>query len=387
MARKTSKAQASEMLQGLFMDPGAIKAAIEIMVREALEEEMARHIGAGYYERGEGRSGHRNGTKPRTMKTVAGEIVFDVPQVREGGFRTGLFERYQRSDKALVAALQEMYVQGVSTRAVGEVLERMAGFEVSAATVSRAMTELDEQITAWRARRLDEHPYPYLLIDARYEKVRIGGRVRSQAVLVAVGISDEGRREMLGFWVRDSESKETWSEVLGDLRRRGVSGVELVVSDAHLGIRAAMDRQMQGVAWQRCRVHLMRELVNKAHYKEQKELSKDLRAIYVSEQAERCLEVAEEIAVKWEQRRPALAQALREGIEATLEAKRLGPTLWRRLSTTNVLERQMRELKRRTRAVGAFPNVASLERLIGAMVMETDETWACEAARYMVLDR
>jgi len=387
MARKTSKPQSAESAQGLFVEPGMMAAMIETCVRNVLEEELTRHIGAAPYERTAARRGQRNGTKPRTMRTAVGELHFEVPQVRQGGFRPSVFERYQRSDKALVSAMQEMVVQGVSTRRVSAVLESMAGFEVSSATVSRAMVELDEEIARWRGRRLDEHEYPYLIIDARYEKVRVGGRVRSQAVLVAAGISDEGRRELLGFWTGDSESEATWSEVFMDLKRRGLKGVEMIVSDAHQGIRAAVGRRFQGVAWQRCRVHLMRELMKKVDWRDYKELAADLRAIFVSEDRGRCLEVAGEVADKWQSRRPKVAAALREGIEDCLTAKPLGPRLWRRLGSTNMLERLMRELKRRTRVVGAFPNMASLERLVGALAIEMDDAWACEPMRYLALDR
>lgn len=384
MARRTSKAQDPGSGQRLFVEEGALAGMIQACVREVIEEELTRHLGAGAYERSPGRRGHRNGTKPRTMNTAVGRLRFDVPQAREGGFRPSVFERYQRSDKALVAAMQEMVVQGVSTRRVGAVLEQMAGFEVSAATVSRAMGELDEQIARWRGRRLDEATWPYLIIDARYEKVRVGGRVRSQAVLIAAGINDSGRRELLGLWTGDSESEATWGEVLGELKRRGLQGVQMVVSDAHRGIRAAVDRHLQGAAWQRCRVHLMRELLRRVGWRNYKELAADLRGIFVSEDARRCIEVAGEVADKWERRQPKMSAALREGIGDCLTAKTLPGRLWRRLNSTNMVERLMRELKRRTRVVGVFPNVAALERLVGAVLLEIDEDWSSEAARYIV---
>jgi len=359
---------------------------IQSCVREVIEEELTEHVGAGPYERTPARRARRNGTKPRTMKTAVGDLEFAVPQVREGGFQPSVFERYQRSDKALVAAMQEMVVQGVSTRRVGAVLDEMAGFKVSATTVSRAMAELDEQIASWRGRRLDEVAWPYLVIDARYEKVRVKGRVRSQAVLIAAGINELGRRELLGLWVGDSESEATWSEVLTDLKRRGLSGVEMVISDAHRGIRSALERLLQGVAWQRCRVHLMRELLKKVDWRDHKELAADLRSIFVSEDAERCREVAVEVAEKWERRRPKMSAALRAGIDDCLTAKTLEPRLWRRLNSSNMIERLMRELKRRTRVVGVFPNVAALERLVGAVLLEIDDAWAAEPARYLVLE-
>lgn len=387
MTRKTSKTQEELVGQRLFNEEGLLAGMIQTCVRQVIEAELERHLGAAHYERAPGRRGYRNGTKPRTMRTAVGKLQFDVPQVREGSFRPSAFERYQRSDQALVAAMQEMVVQGVSTRRVKAVLAEMGGFELSATTVSQTMVKLDQQIAQWRERRLDEHLYPYLIIDARYEKVRVGGRVVSRAVLIAAGISTQGRRELLGFWSGDSESEATWGEVFKDLKGRGLKGVELLVSDAHAGIRAALARHLQGVGWQRCRVHMMRELMNKVSWRDRAELAADLKAVYHPEEAGQCLAVAEEVAAKWERRAPKMAEALRAGVEDTLTAKALGRTLWRRLGSSNMLERLMRELKRRTRLSTPFPSVSSLERLVGALVMEIEEDWAVEPARYIVLDR
>jgi len=372
--------------QNLFQEPGLLANMLQTLVRNALEEELTRYLGAGHYQRSQQRRGWRNGTKPRTMKTAVGELTFNVPQTREPGFRTSLFERYQRSDKALVSAMQEMVVKGVSTREVGDVLNEMAGFEVSAATVSRAMAELDQEIQTFFARPLKEHEYPYLVVDARYEKIRLGGRIRSQAVLIVTGINDEGRREVLSLKVGDSESKECWGEVFADLKARGMRGVEIIVSDAHLGIQAAVQKHFQGAAWQRCKVHMMRELLAKVSYKSYKELAKDLRAIWASEEKEQCLGVAEQVAHKWETKAPAMAKALREGVEATLQVWSLPERLRRKLNSTNMLERVMQEVKKRSRKVRIFPNESSCRRLVGAILMELDEKWQCEK-RYLALER
>lgn len=387
MASKASKAQAGAPGQGLFVDAGVLARMIELSVRTVLDEEMANHLAAQRYERTEGRRGHRNGTKPRTMKTAVGALRFDVPQVREGGFQPSVFERYQRSDKALVAAMQEMVIQGVSTRKVGTVLESMAGFALSATTVSRASAQLEEEIERFRQRPLGECEWPYLIIDARYEKVRRGGRIVSQAVLVVAGISDEGRRRILGWSVGDSESEATWSELLCGLKRRGLRGVEMVVSDAHGGIRAALARHMQGAAWQRCQVHLMRELIGKVSYKNHAELARDLKAVFAGPSREQCRAVAGEVAGKWRSRAPSVAALLEGAIEDCLSVQELDAGLRRRLKSTNMLERLMRELKRRTRVVSIFPSPDSLDRLIGALLIEIDEDWQVEPTRYLVLDR
>ncbi len=241
------------LARGLFVEPDLLRDLVRTVVQEVLEAEVAEHLQAGHYERSPRRRGRRNGAKPRRMKTAVGELELRLPQVREGGFRTQVFERWQRSDKALVSALQEMVVKGVSTRGVAAVLEKMGGFEVSAATVSHAMAELDGQIAAFFERDLSGADYPFLIVDARYEKTRRAGRVRSQAVLIVAGVRDDGRRELLGLSLGDSESEATWGEMFADLKRRKLAGVELLVSDAHQGIRAAVARHFQGAAWQRCK--------------------------------------------------------------------------------------------------------------------------------------
>jgi putative transposase len=370
----------------LFVDREALASSLEVLVRSVLEEEVARYLGAQRYERTESRKGSRNGSKARTMKTSIGELHFDVPQVREGGFHTQMFERYQRSDRALVVAMQEMYVKGVSTRKVGEVLEQMAGFELSAATVSRAAAELDEQIEQWRNRPV-EGVYPYLIVDARYEKVRnTSGRVVTQAVMVVAGINDQGRREVLGFCVGDSENEQTWGQVFTDLLKRGLSGVKLVVSDAHKGIRKALDRHMQGCLWQRCKVHWLREAIKKVSWRDEKELIKDLRTIFASVERKQCLAVAVETARKWQERHPRLSNWILETVEDCLAVWDLPPNHRRKLNSTNMLERLMRELKRRSRVVSIFPNNASLERLLGAVLLEIDDQWECEHGPYLTMD-
>ncbi len=372
-----------EITQRLFLDREALKASVEVLVRSVLEEEVSRYLGAQPYERTLGRRGSRNGTKPRTMKTCVGELRFDVPQVREGGFRTRVFERYQRSDRALVVAMQEMYVKGVSTRKVGEVLQEMGGFDLSAATVSRAAAELDDQVSKWRQRKL-EGEYRYLIVDARYEKIRSSeGKVVSQALLVAAGVNHDGQREILGVWAGDSESEQTWGQVFRDLLDRGLNGVQLVVSDAHKGIRKAMERYLQGCLWQRCKVHWMREAIKKVSWKDEKELIKDLQAIFASSERKQCLAVAAEIASKWEKRKPVLSAWILDTVEDCLGVWHLPSNHRRKLCSTNMLERVMRELKRRSRVVSIFPNQASLIRLMGTVLLEMDEQWQCEHAPYL----
>lgn len=378
----------SKSLQGLFQDKGALKEFISAAVNEFMQVEVEEHIQAGRYERIEERRGHRNGTKPRRFKTRIGELDLKVPQVRgTEPYHPSLFARWQRSERALLVACAEMYFQGVSTRKVRNVLDQMCDFEISASVVSRVAAELDEKLSTFRTRRLDGHEYRNLIVDARYEKVRKNGRVVSQAVLITCGINERGAREILDWRLGDSESEDTWSEVFRSLKDRGLKGVMLVTSDAHKGIIKAMSRHMQGVEWQRCRVHFKREMLKKVSWKDAKELMADLRCMFNPEERSECMLRAEEMASKWEARGAnRVAKAIRNGVEDCLTVCSLPSSHRRRLNSTNMIERLMRELKRRTRVVGVFPNVASCERLIGALLVETDEKWGLEEKCYLNMD-
>lgn len=360
----------------------------EVFLRALMEDEVQQHVGAARHERTSSRQGSRNGYKPRKLKTRVGELELSVPQVRGmEPYHPSVFARYQRSERALLAACAEMYFMGVSTRKVSAVLEKMGGFELSAGTVSRVTLELDEQLKIFRERRLDDRTWPYVLVDATYVRVRRNGRVQSMAVLVAVGIDQHGRREMLSWRPGDSESEETWGQVFRDLKARGLNGVEMLISDAHEGIQAAARRYLQGVSWQRCRVHFMRNALAKlGGSKDKARVAKELKEVFAIQEKELCRRAAEEMAARWASKCPALAQQLRTGFEDCLTVHDLPNRLRRRLHSTNMLERVMREIKRRTDAVSIFPNEASCDRLIGAHLMERHETWLCESKRYLDLD-
>lgn len=360
----------------------------EVFLRALMEDEVQQHVGAARHERTSSRQGSRNGYKPRKLKTRVGELELSVPQVRGmEPYHPSVFARYQRSERALLAACAEMYFMGVSTRKVSAVLEKMGGFELSAGTVSRVTLELDEQLKIFRERRLDDRTWPYLLVDATYVRVRRNGRVQSMAVLVAVGIDQHGRREVLSWRPGDSESEETWGQVFRDLKARGLNGVEMLISDAHEGIQAAARRYLQGVSWQRCRVHFMRNALAKlGGSKDKARVAKELKEVFAIQEKELCRRAAEEMAARWASKCPALAQQLRTGFEDCLTVHDLPNRLRRRLHSTNMLERVMREIKRRTDAVSIFPNEASCDRLIGAHLMERHETWLCESKRYLDLD-
>jgi len=278
-----------------------------------------------------------------------------------------------------MTTIAEMYYQGVSTRRVATIMEELGGFEVSSTTVSRVAAELDDQLDQIRSRRLDERPFPYLMIDARYEKVRVEGHVVSQALLVTAGINDEGVREILDWRVANSESEWSWEDVFQNLKARGLHGLEMIVSDAHGGIRAAIERQFQGVRWQRCQVHFIRELLKKVNWKHFAVVARDLKTLFRTGDPVQSRQTARQIAAKWEKRFPQLSRVLLDGIEDCLAVESLVWSHRGRLASTNLLERVMKELKRRTRVIGIFPSRQSCHRLCGALLWEIYEKWQLES--------
>ena len=375
-------------LQEAFADRDGLRRVLEAVVNAAMNDEVRAHLGgAAPHERSPDRRGHRNGVKPRTVSTRVGALELSVPQVRGGcgPYHPSMFHRWQRSERALLVACAEMYFQGVSTRNVRDVLEAMCGGDVSAMTVSRVAQEVDEKLGAFRDRRLDATAYPYVMVDARYESVRVDGQVVSQAVLVVMGVTSAGRKEVLDWRVGDSESEQTWGEVFRSLKDRGLGGVRLVVSDAHAGIRAALRRHFQGAAWQRCRVHFKRELGRKVSYKVVKELMRDAAAAFAPAERAECLRRAEEVAAKWQGRYPAVAAMFREGggFEDCLAVLNVPANHRRQLASTNLLENLMRRLKKRTAVVCVFPNRASCDRLVGAQLLEVHEQWQAEPRAYL----
>jgi putative transposase len=376
-----------DCLHGVFLDKECLRRVLETVVNIGMREEVTQHLGADRHARSNGRRGYRSGSKPRKLSTRAGALALSVPQVRGcEPYHPSMFARWQRSERALMVACGEMYFQGVSTRNVQNVLEEMCGLDVSAMTVSRVAAELDEKLSAFRARRLDQTHWEYLMLDARYEKVRVDGKVVSQAVLTVVGFTVEGRREVLDWRVCDSESEQNWGEVFVSLKDRGLRGVNLVVSDAHRGIRAALARHFQGAAWQRCRVHFKREMGRKVSYKKLKGLNRELASVFAGDGKNECLLRGREMAARWEQASPAVAAMLREGLEDCLAAESFPEHHRRRLRSTNLLENIMKRLKKRTRVVGVFPNRSSCDRLVGSQLLELHESWETEAMAYFNME-
>jgi len=375
-----------DLLHEAFYNHDGLRRLLESAVNAGMREETALHLGAAEHERSNERQGYRNGTKPRKLKTRVGELKLSVPQVRGcEPYHPSMFACWQRSERALLVACGEMYFQGVSTRNVQNVLQEMCGLQISSATVSRVAAELDEKLLAFHDRRLDHTGWKYLMLDARYEKVRVGDKVISQAVLVTMGFTLEGKREMLDWRVADSESEQSWGEVFRSLKDRGLGTVELVVSDAHSGIRAAISRHLQGASWQRCAVHYKREMGRKVGYKKLKELNRDLKTVFMPEQKAECILRAEEMAVKWENT-PAVAAMLREGLEDCLTVLTFPTHHRKRLKSTNLLENIMKRLKKRTKVVGVFPNRASCHRLVGSQLLELHEQWQTETKDYFNME-
>jgi putative transposase len=367
----------AELVQGILLDDASfLKEIVERVLQELLEAEMTRHIGAAPYERGENRKGQRNGYKPRALRTRVGTLNLLVPKDREGTFCTQLFARYQRNEKALCLALMEMYLEGVSTRKVKDVTEELCGTSFSKSTISSLAGSLDAELAAWRSRPLTAKAYPYLFVDARYEKVRVDRRVVSQGVLVVSAVRKDGFREILAVEVSDTESEASYHELFRTLKFRGLQGVELVISDDHEGLKAAVFRHFQGASWQRCQVHYARNLLGMVATRRREGLAADLRAIFAAPTRPLALAIASEVAERWRKKGyEKVACHLEEHIEECLSCLAFPESHHRRIRTTNSLERFNQEVKRRTRVVRIFPNREACLRLVTALAVETSEEW------------
>jgi transposase-like protein len=352
----------------------ALPDLLTILLNAAMRAEREHHLRARPYEHAPARTGHANGFKPKTVQTRLGALTFAVPQVREGGFYPQALEKGLRSERALHLALAEMYGQGVSTRKVSAIMEALCGTAVSSTQVSRAAAELDTVLEAWRTRPLGE--CRYLLVDARYEKVRVDGQVRDVAVLIAVGIAPSGQRSVLGVSVSLSEAEAHWRDFLSSLVGRGLSGVRLITSDAHEGLAAARRAVFGGVPWQRCQFHLQQNAQAYVPKQELKaEVAADIRAIFNAPDKAEAVALLDKAVSKYAKLAPKLAHWLEQNIPEGLTVFGLEPAHRRLLRTTNGLERLNQEVKRRTALVGIFPNEASCLRLVTALLMETSEDW------------
>jgi putative transposase len=384
MTKTESKTASAAVKDILLSNPDGLRDVIRAVMQEVLEAEMDEALGASKGERTAERLGYRSGHYGRTLITRVGKLELRVPQDRSGRFSTELFERYQRSERALVATLAEMYVQGVSTRKVKAITEELCGHAFSASSISAINKRLDESLKAFAERPLHE-PFAYLILDARYEKVREAGVVASQAVLIAVGIDWDGRRQILAVEMANRESRSAWKDFLVGLKARGLKGVELVVSDDHAGLVAAIGEVIPEAAWQRCYVHFLRNALDHLPRKHGDDCLQELRWLYDRRDlAEAKADLAAWLA-KGSARYPRLTNWVEEAIEQTLTFFRLPRQHHKHLKSTNMLERLNEEIRRRTYVVRIFPNAESCLRLVRALAVETNENWM-EANRYINMD-
>jgi len=381
MTERKGKAELIDVKELLARDQDFVRAALEALLQAALEAEMTEAVGAAKGERTETRLAYRSGYYGRSLITRVGTLELRVPQDRLGRFSTEMFERYQRSEKALVGSLAEMYVQGVSTRKVKAVTEALCGHSFSASAISAVNKTLDEALRKFAERRLGE-PFPYLILDARYEKVRESGIIVSQAVLIAVAVDGEGRRQVVGVELANRESRSSWRDFLLGIKERGLFGVEFVVSDDHEGLKQAIREVLPGAAWQRCYVHFLRNALDHLPRKLADDCLQELRWIYDRRDL---AEVRRDIAAwltKWQAKHPKLCDWVEENIEETLTYYRLPLPHHKHMKSTNMLERLNQEIKRRTHVVRIFPNTESCLRLVRALAVETHENWL-EGTRYL----
>ena len=381
-SKRSAKSSGVEALLG--QDGEMLRRLMQEALQQVLEAEMTEAVGAAPGERTAGRLGYRAGYYNRGLVTRIGKLELRVPRDRDGRFSTELFARYQRSEKALVSALAEMYVQGVSTRKVKAITEELCGHTFSASTISRINASLDGVLSRFAERQLDE-AYPYLVLDARYEKVRLDGVIQSQAVLVAIGINWDGRRCVLGVELSNRESRSSWTNFVTGLKVRGLHGVEFVVSDDHAGLKRAVAELLPEAVWQRCYVHFLRNALDYLPRKADDDCRQELRWLYDRRDLKEAQQDLQAWLLRWAQRYPRLTDWVEAHIGETLNFYRLPRQHHKHLKSTNLLERLNEEIKRRTRVVRIFPNPASCLRLVRALCAETHEGWL-EDHRYLNMD-
>ena len=358
----------------LLNDPDFLNQAVTRFLQQFLEAEITSFLQAEPYQRTGERTGYRNGYKPRIVKTRVGRIELSVPQDREGRFHSGLFARFQRSEKALILALQEAYLQGVSTRKVTKITEQLCGTSFSKSHISQLCQDLDEDINAWRERPL-EQAYPYLIIDATYLHIRSSGQVASEGVLIVSGIAESGHRDILSLDVAHTETEATYAELFKDLKKRGLKGVQLVISDHHEGLQNAIKRHFQGASWQHCQTHFHRNIKGITPPKHQREVAEALKDVFNAPDLATAQHRLSSMMDAYEEILPKLVDKIDRDIIHCLACFHFPQKHRRRIRTTNLLERLNREIKRRADVVQIFPNQEACQRLIGALCMEWSEEW------------
>ncbi|HHV02500.1 MAG: IS256 family transposase [Saccharofermentanales bacterium] len=352
----------------------ALRKLLEAVFNAILKAEASEQVGADLYERTDERLTYRNGYRERQFKTRVGSLELLIPKLRNGTFSTTLFANYERSEKALVLSLMEMVLQGVSTRKVSKITETLCGTSFSKSTVSKLCEELDKEVEHFRKRPLTK-AYPFLIVDAIYVKARDSGRVKSKGLLVAIGVNEDGNREVLGFKAGDGESYEIWFSFFSELKEQGLHGVDLVVSDQHKGLVKAILEQFEGASWQRCQTHFSRNVLDKVPKKTQREVKVWLKDLYNSPNLEEARMRKEALVDYLEKYAPKAVEILDAGFDDITAVFQLPEVCRRRLRTSNSIERVNQELRRRERVIRIFPNEASIERLLGSLLIEMHENW------------
>jgi putative transposase len=361
-----------------------IRTSLEWILQQLIEAEATAFIGADRFERTDTRTNQRNGHRPRLLSTPAGDVELEIPKLRQGSFFPSLLERRRRIDRALFAVVMEAYVHGVSTRKVDDLVKALGvASGISKSEVSRICSELDRDLKAFRDRPLDHASFVYVFLDATYVKGRVRGRVVSRAVVIATGVTSTGDREVLGVDVGDSEDGAFWTAFLKGLRARGLHGVQLVISDHHLGLKQAIGAVFVGASWQRCRVHFMRNVLSKVPKASAEMVAAAIRTIFAQPDESHVRSQLEEVARMLDGQFPDVAAMLRDACEDLLAFTAFPVAHWRKIWSTNPLERINGEIKRRTNVVGIFPNDASILRLVTAVLVETHDEWAVAERRYL----
>jgi len=382
-----SESAVSDLLDAFRAGDGVdlIRDAVTMVLQELIEVEAAEHIGAGRYERTDTRVTDRNGARPRLLTTQAGDIELRIPKLRKGSFFPAILEPRRRIDQALYAVVMEAYVNGVSTRAVDDLVEALGATSgIKKSEVSRICAGLDEIVAAFRSRRLDHIEFPYVFLDATYLHVRNpGGQVTSMAVVIATGITAEGNREVLGLDVGDSEDEVFWRGFLRSLKARGLGGVRLVVSDQHAGLVAALRRSFQGVAHQRCRVHFARNLLSLVPKSHQDMVAAVFRTIFAQPDPATVAATWDQVRDQLAERFPKIATLMDDAKAEVLAFTPFPRAHWTKVWSTNPLERLNKEVKRRARVVGIFPTEASVIRLVGAVLADVHDEWQAGDRRYL----
>jgi transposase-like protein len=377
-----------QVLHQLFADDpkgSGMKTLMETILNQLLQAQAKEQLQAAPYERKANRTDYRNGTYPRQLTTRVGRLQLHVPRLRNGHFSTQLFQRYQRSERALILALMEMVVDGVSTRRVSQITETLCGTAFSASTVSDLCGQLDPLVQAWNNRSLKAHAYPFLFVDAVYTKVRENGRIRSKGVMMAYGINDAGYRNILGLKVGDSESEAAWRDYFRWLKARGLHGVDILTSDDHGGLVAAVTQTFQNVSWQRCQAHFLRNVRERLGKNQKRPIGERVREILHAPNTQVAKELLDAFSADYEQQLPTITQLVENAYPDVTAVLPLPETYRRRVRTTNGLERLNEEFRRRERVIRIFPNVDSVVRLMGALLMELDEQWS-SGRRYLNMD-